>query len=170
LTVKFYTLAEYCLFALFLSFYYNNLLIKKAIIFSIIPFTLYWTYDFKRNFSNYTIGPLLVEFLIFMIFIILFFYDRMHNDSVYPISLTISFWICVGLFIYFSGNFFYLIFSSYKKNNPFLLQIKYIYATVTITKNIILSLSFLGTEKKDEDEFPRFPAELNLDSTIPFKN
>lgn len=88
-----------------------------------------------------------------------------------PVYQNISFWICVGLFFYFTGNFFFLLFTKYGDNATFRNQIQTIYIVVTITKNIILSFSFFATEfKEDEGAAPKFPSNLNLDGFGPYNN
>jgi hypothetical protein len=88
-----------------------------------------------------------------------------------PIYQNISFWICVGLFLYFTGNFFFLLFPVSSTDIVFKNQIQSIYIAVTITKNIILSFSFFANEIKEEkDDAPNFPSNLNLDAFGPYKN
>lgn len=78
----------------------------------------------------------------------------------------------MGLFIYFTGNFFYFLFINSSKDKQFVEQMKFIYSFVTICKNIILSIAFLV---KEETEFQKnkafdMPNELDLDSFSPNNN
>ncbi len=77
----------------------------------------------------------------------------MKSSSLFPIYNSIHFWISVGLFVYFTGNFFYILLVEYStlaspevKN-----QLKVIYSAVTITKNLLLGLAFLSSEKTDQE-------------------
>ncbi len=77
----------------------------------------------------------------------------MKSSSLYPIYNSIHFWISVGLFMYFTGNFFYILLVEYStladaevKN-----QLKVIYSAVTIIKNLLLGLAFLSSEKTDAE-------------------
>ena len=88
-----------------------------------------------------------------------------------PIYSTIKFWICVGLFVYFTGNFFYILLVENSKNasQEVKNQLTIIYCVVTITKNLILGLAFLnkdevGKEGEDGSDFLDFPNDINLDS------
>ena len=171
LTVKLYTLAEYILFAILLNNFYINKIAKKIVLFSIIPFTIFCLINYYITKSSYSNYPLLIEFLSFIVFIIYFFYEKMKTVVSYPLYQSISFWICVGLFLYFTGNFFFLLFSSSSTDKNFTHQMKVIYSLVTITKNILLSFSFFATEfiESNEDSL-NLPSELDLDSFYPNNN
>ncbi|MBS1928821.1 MAG: hypothetical protein JST95_09530 [Bacteroidetes bacterium] len=81
------------------------------------------------------------------------------NDIVsIPISSTISFWIAVGLLIYFSGNFFNILLTKLSLDPKIRAQSGMIYMIVTISKNILLCLALLGSEKNEiTDENIPFP-------------
>jgi hypothetical protein len=168
LTVKFYILTEYLLFSLFLFHTYTNHLAKKFISISVLPFSFFWLFDLFQSGSVYTTGPLLVEFLAFIVFIIYYFYEKMQVIEESPIYQNVTFWICVGLFLYFSGNFFFLIFSNYKITGVFKDHIRYVYTFVTISKNILLCSALLinETTSKSIDNL-NFPSDLNLDAFTP---
>ena len=174
LTVKLYTLTEYILFAIFLQLNYLNKTAKSIIIFSIFPFLFFCIYDFFLNGSRFSPYPLLIEFMAFIIFIIYFFYERMKIIESTPTYLSINFWICVGLFLYFTGNFFFLICSNNITDKILINQIRYIYTLVTITKNIILSCALFANDFTviNNNEVFNPPADLNLDleSFTPIKN
>jgi hypothetical protein len=165
INIRFYVVFEYVLFALFFYNLFRNEFVKKIVLFSSIPFILYSGYDFlisaPNTFSNL---PLIIEFLAFIIFIIYFFYEKMQTVVSYPLYQSITFWICVALFIYFSGNFFFLIFLKSSKDPAFIYQMKIIYSFITITKNIILCLALLGYERiESTDENLNIPSDVNLD-------
>jgi hypothetical protein len=76
-----------------------------------------------------------------------------------------DFWISVGLFIYFTGNFFYLIFSLSKISQADKLNLLLIYCSITIIKNIIISIGLSLPEKpKNPDNFLPFPDELEFNT------
>jgi hypothetical protein len=76
-----------------------------------------------------------------------------------------DFWISVGLFIYFSGNFFYLIFSLSKINQADKINLLLVYCSITIIKNIIISIGLCLPEKpKNPDNFIPFPGELEINT------
>ena len=95
----------------------------------------------------------------------------MNTIITYPIYQSISFWICVGLFLYFSGNFFFFLFNTSSSDKNFLHQLRIGYSIVTISKNILLSLAFFATEYVEEkDNIFDISNELNLDSFNPKNN
>ncbi|MEO6671740.1 MAG: hypothetical protein ABIN36_19810 [Ferruginibacter sp.] len=88
----------------------------------------------------------------------------MKTVVTYPLSQSIVFWICVGLFLYFTGNFFFLLFVDTKSDPNFAIQLKTIYAIVTITKDLLLSLAFFASNPvENENQNIQFPSELRLD-------
>ena len=89
--------------------------------------------------------------------------------SIYPLYKSISFWICVGLFIYFTGNLFYLLFVESVKDSKLINLMKIIYATVSISKDIILALAWFAHERIETDaDKIKFPDGLGLDDDLPF--
>jgi hypothetical protein len=98
----------------------------------------------------------------------------MKTVVMYPLYQTISFWICVAFFLYFSGTFFFFLFSQSSLDPQFKKQMKLIYGLVTLSKNIILSLSLFANEQEEnnlEDKL-NLPNNINLDeiSLTNFKN
>lgn len=88
----------------------------------------------------------------------------MQTVVFYPLYQTISFWICVGLFLYFTGNFFFLLLIKSTNDVHVKIQMKTLYSFVTITKNIFLSVALFASEinegKNDNIEIPDY---LDLD-------
>lgn len=163
--LKIYVIIEYSIFSIFLYNLYENTKAKKIIFYSIFPFLIFATINFlntdKSSFDN---KPSIIEFLAFIIFIIYFFYEKMKTVFMYPLYQSISFWICVGLFLYFTGNFFFFLFTNYSNDKVFLNQMRIIYSLVTITKNVILSLALFANEPQEliEEEL-QIPKDLQLD-------
>jgi hypothetical protein len=93
----------------------------------------------------------------------------MINVSAIPLYRLTSFWICVGLFIYFSGNFFYFLLISTNKDPNYLNQMRIVYSIVNITKDIILSLAWFAHERSETDaDILKIPDGLGLDDDLPF--
>ncbi|MDB5201495.1 MAG: hypothetical protein JWQ27_904 [Ferruginibacter sp.] len=161
-----YGIVEYTLFSFFLNSLYLNKLAKKVIIISILPFYIFSAIIFGRNGTNqFSNGPFLIEFMAFIIFIIYFFYEKMKTVFIYPLYQSITFWICVGLFFYFTGNFFFLVFNQSSVDEGFRKQMIIIYTLVTVSKNILLSLAFLANEREEAgtDEELLIPKDLKMD-------
>ena len=90
----------------------------------------------------------------------------MNTVVTHPLYQNITFWIAVGLLLYFSGNFFIFLLNKSSSDKTFVSQIKNIYSIVTITKNILLSAALFANEQPENsnDNHFQFPEELNLDS------
>ena len=93
----------------------------------------------------------------------------MTTVSQYPIYNLLDFWICVGLLIYFAGNFFFLLYSTSDSKNNIRNEMQLIYSIVTISKNLILGLSFFANDGSsgEKDEKIHFPKDLNFDTFTP---
>ncbi len=175
LLLRFHLVFEYILIAYFLYLLIESSFARKVLLFSTLPFLLYNLYDFlKFGNSAFSNTPTIVEFFIFIVFIIIFFFEKMKNDFTIPIYNTISFWICVGLFVYCTGNFFYILFSENFKNASIEMknQLKLLYSIITILKNIIIGCAFfnISMNKKSEDNDLEFPSNINLDAFTPNHN
>jgi hypothetical protein len=85
-----------------------------------------------------------------------------------PIYQTINFWICVGLFVYITGSFFYVLLINSSKNVDVQSknQLILIYGFVTILKNVILAFALTKNHNSQvhDDSSMYIPNELNLDS------
>jgi len=165
LNIRIYVVVEYTIFSIFFFYILKKSIPKRIIIFSILPFIIFSFYDlFNTGKANFSYYPLIIEFLVFIVVLIYFFYEKMQTVVLYPLYQSITFWICVGLFIYFTGNFFYLLFSKSSTDPKFQLQMKIIYSFVTISKNVLLSLALFANEPNEENNNElQIPTDLNLD-------
>ena len=165
--VRFYTISEYILFSLFFIEIIESTLVRLFLKFSIFPFIFFSLINGLINGDHFKIYPLLIEFIIFILVIIFFLFERMKSESKVLLHQSIYFWICVGLFFYFSGNFFYMLLVEYsvEMTPEAKSQLKIIYSAVTISKNIILGLSLLtpANPPKNDDDY-LLPQDLNLDT------
>jgi hypothetical protein len=90
----------------------------------------------------------------------------MQTVVLYPLYQIPSFWIAVGLFIYFTGNFFVIAFGYSNSDHAYIVQLRIVYGIITFTKNIILALALFGSEPDNADNNPDtldLPSNLNLD-------
>ena len=95
----------------------------------------------------------------------------MNTVTSIPLYKTISFCICVGLFIYFTGNLSFLIFIRYTRDHALIDQMQLIYSLVTITKNIILAAAWFANEKLQTDaDIIQLPENMKLDDDFIFTN
>ena len=168
--IRTYILTEYALLAIFFFYIFKNPIVKKLLLFSIIPFSIFCILNYihseKQTFN--TNSPL-VEFLLLIILLAYYFFEKMRVVTRIPLYKSIIFWICVGLFIYFTGNFFYLLFLTNANDKEFVTQMKIVYSVVTITKDIILSLAWFAKEQEQSPaDALEIPKDINLDDDLSF--
>ncbi len=170
MNLRIYYLTEYILFAIYFSMILKNNVVKKILLFSILPFAIFCVYSYivsdKHKFAPNT--PL-TEFSVFIVVIAFYFFEKMRVVTVVPLYTTISFWLCVGLFIYFTGNFFYYLFLSSEQNKDSILQMTIVYATVSIIKDLLLSAAWIANERTESpnDEL-RIPKDVHLNDDLSF--
>ena len=170
--VTLYVAFEYAILVFFFSLLFQNKSFKKIILFSIIPFWAYCIFNFfvsaHNTFNNY---PALVEFSVFIIILLYYFYEKMNIVSNIPLFRSVSFWLTVGLFIYFTGNLFFLLFLFSTSDKEILNQMFLIYSGVTITKNIIIASAWFANERVQTDaDIIQLPKNMKLDDDFSFTN
>lgn len=172
LILRLHLLFEYSLITIFLFFIIKT---KNGKVILKILFPLFWVYnifDYLKN-GNSVFGdiPTIFEFLLFNIFIIIFFFESMQTQFEQPIYKNIIFWICVGLFVYFSGNFFYIVLVENSKNADEFVrnQLKIVYSIVSIIKNLILGFAVLNYNVSETNTSNPFPQDIDLDAITPNK-
>jgi hypothetical protein len=143
---------------------------KTGLLISLPLFLIYNIYDFFSNdnvsFSN---NPTLIEFLIFIVLIIFYLFEKMKVNQETPAYSSINFWLNVGLFVYFTGNFFYILLVENSATASIAVknQLIVIYCIITIMKNLILSFAFVKNDIEDsfknKNKF-QFPQDLNFDT------
>jgi len=94
----------------------------------------------------------------------------MQETVAEPIYQKAIFWISVAFIINFSGNFFLFLYSKNSYNDQaFRNQFLIIYSSVTIIKNILLSIGVMKKERDTESlNVTSFDSEL--DASLPFNN
>ena len=158
-------------------FYFSQLVFKykKAVFLSAsIFFLLYSIFDYLTTESskNFSFIPLVVECLFFVMVIIYFFYEKIQYNLSIPILHTAEFWISIALLLYFSGNFFLFLYSKSMYNNPsFRVQFTIIYNTLTIFRDILLTVAvlvkvYITTNTKNLND----PIEIDLGTFNPLQN
>ena len=102
--------------------------------------------------------------LILITYILYFFYSKMKTVSSVPLYQTISFWIFVAFFLYYTGNFFFFLIIGSEQSQEIKQILIIVYSGVTILKNILLCVSFSFNEPAiDNIKNLSIPTELNLD-------
>ena len=170
--LRFYIAIEYATLGVFFYLLIKTKFVKSFLTPSIFVFWIYCIYDFfNSSTSTFNNFPALLEFTIFILLIIFYFYEKMNVISSVPLHKTISFWLCVGLFIFFTGNLSFLIFIRYTKDHALIDQMQLIYSFVTITKNIILASAWIANESVSSDaDIIILPENMNLDDDFSLTN
>ena len=166
---RIYNILEYSLLAYFFSLYIKNSIVRKALLYSFFPFIIFCVYDFiSAKEPTLAFLPLIIEYLVLLIFIIYFFFEVMQENVVTPIYTKAIFWISVAFIINFSGNFFLFLYSKTSYNDEaFRRQFTIIYSSVTILKNILLCIGVSLKDNMDNtSSVMRF--ESNFDPIHPF--
>ena len=172
LVLRVYIAVEYAMLIYFFNLLLKNKIFKKLSLLSIIPFWLYCIYNFftseSNTFNNY---PALIDFSAFILVLIFYFFEKMRVVTKFPLHQSISFWICVGLFIYFTGNLFYLIFITSTKDKHLISQMQIIYSCVTIAKNLIIAFAWLAHERLETNaDILQMPDDMQLDDDFIVSN
>lgn len=116
--------------------------------------------------SLYTL-PMMLSFFVLMVYLIFYFYEKVRTVTNYPLSQTISFWICVGFFIFITGSFFFPIIFNTSDINSIQENIRIIYSVMTIIKAIIFCIALFATEPTKGIEELQIPDNLLLDDFTP---
>ncbi|MFT3981918.1 MAG: hypothetical protein QM687_15740 [Ferruginibacter sp.] len=167
--MRVFNILEYSLISYFAYLVLKGTLARKIVLYSIIPFCLYAIIDYivsdKAEFNNHSN---IVSYFLLLLIIIYFFYEKMRTVVVYPLYQSTVFWICVGLFLYFAGTFFFFIFINTSRDPEFKNNMSHIYMVSVVAKNVILCLSLFASPKKEEDDsILHIPTDLDLDEPFP---
>ena len=165
-------------FTLLSIYYHFHLKYKhKKIVFGIalIIFFAYSGFDYltAKSSKEFSFIPLVMECLFFALIIVYFFYEKIQFNISTPILNTYEFWVSVAFLLYFAGNFFLFLFSKSMYNNPaFRVQFTIIYNTITILKDILLTVAvlicvYVNNKKNSLDGDP---IEIDLGAFNPLQN
>ena len=153
-TLRLHLIVEFLIFYFYFNRILTNSLIKKILLVFTPIFLVYNVFDYF-SIGDFSFGntPTLIEFLVYISSILFFFFEVMKNFSKDTIN-SINFWICVGLFVYFTGNFFYILLVEYSAHASAEVknQLKLIYSIVTIAKNVLLGLAFFANNNKETSD------------------
>lgn len=165
--IRLFSILEFASITYFLSLIVNNNLARKLFLISIAPFSIYAITDYvmgnKNVFNNHSH---IVSSFLFILYIIYFFFEKMRRVTATPLYQTRVFWVCVGLLLYFTGSFFFILFINVpKKIDIELVKImQNVYMFSVVIKNIILCLSLLANNSDGEDnETLSIPKDILLD-------
>ena len=166
--VKLFAFSEFVI----LSYYYKLLLNRKVANNIFIISFLFFSFLIYKNWltkeSAQITYPLLFEFIYFIIILLYYYFLRISTNDNKPIYEEIEFWQTTAFFIYFSGNFFFLIFVSYNNVQLPHIQMQIDYSTITLLKNLIIEealILFGYKRKKDKTSLGSFDAFNHITPT-----
>lgn len=172
IVVRVYNVIEYSALAYLFFLYIKSKLIRTALLYSIIPYTLFCIFDFiTAKEPTLALVPLIIEYIVLLLFIVYFFFEVMQQTIVEPIYQKAIFWISVAFIINFSGNFFLLLSSLNSFNNEtFRNTFIVINGSVTILKNIFLCIAVVLKENNNDNQVLKdLSIDSELDSFLSFK-
>ena len=164
-------------FALLSTYYYYQLQYKyRKPIFqlSTVAFFIYSVVEYltAKSAQDFNFIILVVECLFFLLVIIYFFYEKIKFNLRTPIIQTPDFWVSVAFLLYFSGTFFLFLYSKSNFKNPsFKTEYTIIYGTITIIKDLLLTVSifvnvYITNQKNHLDD----PIDIDLGTFNPLQN
>jgi hypothetical protein len=161
-----YLLVEFLVLSIFFKEIFKSRVVKKLCIIIIPLFIIFSCFCF---FYNKTYYAFIAEAIIFIIYLLFYFFEKINVVTHYPLYKSISFWLCVGLFIYFTGNFFFLLLVNSSKDVNFITQMRIVNFIVVLLKDIILALAWFAYERTETNtDIIKFPNGLGLDDDLPF--
>jgi|GEM_PF-7000752 len=85
----------------------------------------------------------------------------MNSEEMTPLHQSIYFWIIVALMLYFSGSFFFFLFSNAGVDRNLM---AIVYCLVVLLKDILLSVSLLASETDEyKSNILQIPTDINFD-------
>lgn len=141
---SFFTVVEYTLFTIFLSFNFKSKKIKKLILFVLPLFyaiLLYYIFNKDRS-NNFDAIPAALESILIIIFCVIFFFEQIRDMEVSFIYSSKTFWIIVAILVYMSATFFLFIsaeFVSQEERRSYW----FINSISNLLKNVLLAVAFI---------------------------
>ncbi|WP_460560185.1 hypothetical protein [Ferruginibacter profundus] len=148
IVIRFHLALEFCILLYFFQNNFKNKLARKAFLVIAPIFLVYSIYDyFVSPKLKFGANQAIVESFFMLIILIYFFYEKIKYEVQIPLYESKPFWIAVALFIFFSGNFFLLIYSKTMINDlNFRAQYVFIYSSFNIFKNLLLCVALFIKE------------------------
>lgn len=169
LLLRAFNICEFTFIGMFIYHLLKRAFLKKIILYSIPLFILYAVVDYAladtKQFNNHSN---IVSAFLLILYLIYYFYDKMKTVLRYPLYESISFWICVGFFINYTGIFFFILFINSSTDKEFVVLMNSIYGIVTITKNVLLCVALFADERIDQEQDElQLPAQIDSNEFLP---
>ncbi len=140
-TIIEYTLLAYYIYNLFKNKTFKRVLLIASCIFLVIAFGNL-ILEMNSNTPQFDSVPIAISSLILITASIFYFFESIQDPDITFIYSKPSFWVVVGIMIYFSGTFFLFLqydnLSEEDKNNYWIISI-----ICFVLKNIFFSISFI---------------------------
>jgi hypothetical protein len=174
LVKRVFLVVEFALLSIYYYFQLQHKFKRNIFLFATIAFLIYSIFDYltAKSPQDFSFILLVIECLFFALIIIYFFYEKIQFNVSTPILHTSEFWVSVAFLLYFTGNFFLFLFSKSMLTNPaFREQYIIIYGTITIIKDILLSVAILVHVHVNNDKNRlNDPIEIDLGTFNPLQN
>ena len=153
--IRLFTILEYSFCTAFFYKKIESPKIKKIITIVSPIFLIYSFSDFYfSEITSFDSIPTGLSALLVLFYSISFLFEKINNPRIYLLYNTQSFWITVGMIIYFSGTFFLFIFSQNEFENPeFRLVFDFLLLTFSILRNLFFAIAFLIPPEKENTGF-----------------
>ena len=148
---RIFTIVEYCLLTVLLYKNIKSQGFKKVMLFISIIFVLYAFFDiFQGNSDSFDSYPSGLECILLIAYCIYFLFEKINEPDSLFLYNTPTFWVVVGLILYFSGTFFLYIYSQNNVGNEsFQMTYKFVNSGFNILKLLLISVAFLVKPPKE---------------------
>jgi hypothetical protein len=155
LGIRIFTIFEYTLCSIFFYKTLEKIKLKKIIIIVSPIFLIYSFIDFYfSNKTSFDSIPTGLSASLVLFYSMSFLFEKINKPKISLLYNTQSFWITVGMIIYFSGTFFLFIFSQNIFENPeFRIMFDYLILTFSIIRNLFFAIAFLLPPEKENTGF-----------------
>jgi hypothetical protein len=168
--VRLHFFVELAILAYFYQSIFKNSPVKKITLLLIPLFLCYSIFDYLVS-SKVILGAnvAIVESLMIMIILLYFFFEKIKYEVQVPLYESKTFWISVGLLVFFAGNFFLLVYSkALIGNSHFQKQYVTIYNSFNILKNLLICVALFIKETDAPVNPNKNPFDMLEDYPYPF--
>jgi hypothetical protein len=130
----------------------KNEVAKKALIILAVIFLVVSVFDLSQSRAeSFDSLPAVIECLILIGYSILYFYEELKDTTSLFLYTTSTFWVVVGIILFFSGSFFIFIYAQNNSHLPgFSTTFQVIMGISALIENILFLIAFIiaKTESK----------------------
>jgi len=154
LLYSFFTLAEYLIFAFFLSLVIKSKGFKKIIVSCSLAFCAFLIiYTYTTTIRTLDSIPIGIETILILIYSFYYLYEQINDTNNLFIYNTYPFWVVTGIMIYLAGSFFIYVFASHV-NKETLMKYWFLTNVFYVVKNILFAIAILIHVKQSKNPHP----------------